>query len=146
MKSILLAIAAALPLSAQTVDVPVRAVTDPGVVTTRQSITPAGVQAVFQGRVYGVAFGADASELYVLQAAGVYRMDWKANRVLARVPMKGGMGLQGIRFEPASRRVLAAYADPKGVVRLAAIAGDAAPAAGPELGKAIAGAIGANAR
>ena len=35
-----------------------RGVTDPGVVTTRQAITPAGVQSVFDGRVYGITFGA----------------------------------------------------------------------------------------
>ena len=29
---------------------PVRSVTDPGVVTTRQSITPAGVPAIFEGK------------------------------------------------------------------------------------------------
>ena len=37
--------------SAQTNDKPARAVTDPGVVTTRQTITPAGVQTIFDGRV-----------------------------------------------------------------------------------------------
>jgi len=42
-----------------------RAVTDPGVITTRQTITPAGVPTVFDGRVYGVAFGEDASNIWV---------------------------------------------------------------------------------
>jgi hypothetical protein len=43
---------------AQTADHPLHAVSDPGVVTTRQAITPAGVPTVFQGRVYlGVAGG-----------------------------------------------------------------------------------------
>lgn len=53
---------------AQTAEKPVRAVTDPGVVTTRQTITPAGVQSVFDGRVYGVTFGAKANEIYALTA------------------------------------------------------------------------------
>src|SRR5262245_28036665 len=34
-----------------------RAVRDPGVVTTGQQITPAGVQSIYDGRVFGVAFG-----------------------------------------------------------------------------------------
>ena len=51
------AIAVAGPAGAQTVDRPLRAVSDPGVITTRQAITPAGVQTVFDGRVNGAAFG-----------------------------------------------------------------------------------------
>ena len=35
--------------AAQTVEQPSRSVTDPGIVTTRQAITPAGVPSVFQG-------------------------------------------------------------------------------------------------
>ena len=55
-----------LALPAQSPDKPLRSVTDPGVVTTRQAITPAGVQTVFDGRVYGVAFGATVSNGAVL--------------------------------------------------------------------------------
>lgn len=73
--------AAALVLSAQSGS-PVRSVTDPGVVTTRQAITPAGVPTVFEGRVAGVAFGPEGSELWVANATRIYRLDWKANRVL----------------------------------------------------------------
>src|ERR1051325_4039264 len=101
-----------LPVLGQSPDAPVRAVTDPGTVTTRQSITPAGVQAVFQGRVYGVTFGADATEIYVLQAKGIYRMDWKSNRMLSLAGLKGRMGLQGICYDAKSKAALAAYADP----------------------------------
>src|SRR5882672_8728037 len=85
---------------AQTPDKPVRSATDPGVVTTRQTITPAGVPTVFQGRVYGVAFGASSSDLWVLNATRVYRLDWNQNRVLDNVPLNGTPGLQGIRFDP----------------------------------------------
>src|SRR5215813_12404601 len=85
--------------TAQTEDKPVRSVTDPGVVTTRQAITPAGVPTVFKGRVYGVAFGANSSELWVLNATRVYRLDWNQNRVLDNVPLNGSPGLQGIRFD-----------------------------------------------
>ncbi len=50
----------------QTPQEPVPAVTDPGVVTTRQAITPAGIQSVFDGRVYGVTFGESTEEMWVL--------------------------------------------------------------------------------
>ena len=75
-------------LSAQTNERPVRAVTDPGVVTTRQSISPAGVPSVFNGRVYGVQFRS-ATELQVLTALGVYRMDWQQNKVLRHTEARG---------------------------------------------------------
>ncbi|MBC8165982.1 MAG: hypothetical protein H7Y20_08925, partial [Bryobacteraceae bacterium] len=91
---------------------PVRAVTDPGVVTTRQSITPAGIPTVFQGRVYGAAFGADSSDLYVLHATHVYRLDWKANRVVESVAHGGSPGLQGIRFDGVNGQALFSAARP----------------------------------
>src|SRR5262245_49543073 len=93
----------ALALSAQTPEQPVRAVTDPGVITTRQSITPAGVPSVFKGRVYGVAFGGSSAELWVLGATHVYRMDWKANRVIERLALGGSPGLQGIQYDAAAK-------------------------------------------
>lgn len=95
----LLCLTAVSALTAQTAEKPVRSVTDPGVVTTRQSITPAGVPAIFDSRVYGVDFGRDASELYVLTATSVYRLDWRQNKVLDRAPLNGAPGLQGIRFD-----------------------------------------------
>ncbi len=78
--------------AAQAEDNPVRAVTDPGVVTTRQSITPAGAQAVFQGRVYGIAFGATVNEVWVLNAGHAVRLNWKNNRVEDRIEIDGSPG------------------------------------------------------
>src|SRR5262245_60429782 len=99
-------IACSLTLFAQTVEVPLRAVTDPGVVTTRQGITPAGVQTVFEGRVYGLAFGRTASELWVLTAGSasasqmqVYKLDWRSNKTLTRMAADGTAGLQGIQYD-----------------------------------------------
>src|SRR5688500_18670784 len=76
-----------IALLSPTASQPARAVTDPGVITTRQAITPAGVQSVFDGRVFGVTFGATDAELWVLTgrtASGkprVSRLDWMQNRV-----------------------------------------------------------------
>src|SRR5437764_7095928 len=88
--------------AAQTPDKPVRAVTDPGVVTTRQAITPAGVPSVFQGRVYGVAWAGDTGDLWVLHATQVYRLDWKNNRVVTHLPHGGAPGNQAIAADPAT--------------------------------------------
>jgi YVTN family beta-propeller protein len=76
---------------------PVRSVTDPGVVTTRQSITPAGVPVVFHGKVYGVDFGATDAEVWVLTNAEAYRLDWRRNRVLDQFPLEGTGGIRGLR-------------------------------------------------
>jgi YVTN family beta-propeller protein len=128
-------------LCAQTPERPLRSVTDPGVVTTRQAITPAGVPTIFQGRVYGVAFGDSASELWVLNQTRVYRLDWKANRILDNVPLGGSAGLQGIRYDGATGRALVSgVANPSGV-RIAAVkSGKLAPLA-DKLGTYLAGGL-----
>ena len=87
---------------AQTVEQPVRAVSDPGIVTTRQAITPAGVPSVFQGRVFGIAWAGSSGDLWVLHASQVYRLDWKNNRVVARVPHGGTPGNQSIAADAVS--------------------------------------------
>jgi YVTN family beta-propeller protein len=87
-----------------------RSVPDPGVITTRQAITPAGTPTVFDGRVYGVAFGESASELWVSNASKLYRLDWNANRVIESIAMPGAPGLQAIHYDPATRRPLIAAA------------------------------------
>jgi DNA-binding beta-propeller fold protein YncE len=91
---------------AQTVDKPLHAVSDPGVVTTRQAITPAGVPTVFQGRVYGVAFGKTSSDLWVANASELYRLDVKGNRIAEMIPTEGTPGMQGIAFDAATNRPL----------------------------------------
>jgi len=67
-------------------------------VTTRQSITPAGVPTIFQGKVWGVAFGAKASDLWVLTAGQLYEMDWRENKIRTNISHKGLPGLLGLTF------------------------------------------------
>src|SRR3954447_8623629 len=102
--------------AAQTVEQPSRSVTDPGIITTRQAITPAGVPSVFQGRVYGVAWAGDSGDLWVLHASQVYRLDWKNNRVLAHIAHAGTPGNQAIASDPATGDALLGQAmrDPQG--------------------------------
>ncbi|MFM8392679.1 MAG: bifunctional YncE family protein/alkaline phosphatase family protein, partial [Acidobacteriota bacterium] len=101
-----------LTLCAQTVDQPARAVTDPGVVTTRQTITPAGVQSIFDGRVHGLSFGRTSAELWVLQARRssprmqIVNLDWTANRMRSRLTSDESPGLQGIFYDRRSDQVL----------------------------------------
>lgn len=84
-----------LSLIAQSVAQPVRTVNDPGVITTRQAITPAGVPSVFDGRVYGVAWGREG-DLWVLHATHVYRLDWRNNQIKQRIAFAGSPGMQSI--------------------------------------------------
>ncbi len=95
-------------LQGQDLGKPSRSVTDPGVITTRQAITPAGVQSVFEGRVYGLTFAGKPTEVAVMtydQKTGtglVSRIDWMSNRVLEQVSISSTPGLQGLIFDPAS--------------------------------------------
>ena len=81
---------------AQDKSAPVRNVTDPGVVVTRQSITPAGMQSIFDGRVHGVAFGATSAEVWALSETRIVALDWRANRVVTSLPI-------GTKGAPAAR-------------------------------------------
>ena len=119
LQGIILTFVFALSILAQTSDKPSRAVTDPGIVTTRQNITPAGVQSILDGRVYGVTFGANANEIYALTARGrvsgtnFVKLDWKANNVLQRIMLKENPGLQGLLFDPVGKQVLVSAAFPE---------------------------------
>jgi len=92
----LLALALPTLILAQTADRPVRAVTDPGVITTRQSITPAGTPTVFNGKVWGVTFGSTANDLWVLTAGQVFHLDWRENKILSNTSHGSLPGLLGI--------------------------------------------------
>jgi YVTN family beta-propeller protein len=117
------ALALIAPLRAQMPDAPLRSVSDPGVVVTRQSIAPAGVQSVFTGRVQGVVFGASSSEVWVLNSGAVFHMDWSANKVLAKIDLKAAGGLQGIRYDAKSNSaiVTAVKARHSGLLRVSGV-------------------------
>ncbi|MBI2407468.1 MAG: beta-propeller fold lactonase family protein [Gemmatimonadetes bacterium] len=83
---------------------PQRIVADSGVIATDQRVTPAGVQSVFKGRVFGVRFGATANELWVAAAGGAYRLNWSNNRVIAHGAYDGRGGVQGVAFDPETNR------------------------------------------
>jgi hypothetical protein len=84
----------------------VRAFTDPGVITTRQQITPAGVQSSFEGAVYGAVFDRDSSLVWILNANELVALDWRSNRVVHRIEVHGNPGLHGLSYDAERRRVL----------------------------------------
>lgn len=83
-----------------------RSVRDSGVVATAQRVTPAGVQSVLAGRVAGVRFGANASELWVAVPDYLYRLEWRGNRVLARATFDGSTGAMGVAFDHVTGRAI----------------------------------------
>ena len=92
------------------IQAPVRTVPDPGVITTRQIIAPAGVQAIFESRVYGASFGETSDFVYVLatsrERAVVYKLDWRANHAVEVIELPGYPGFQGITFDPMKQAPL----------------------------------------
>jgi hypothetical protein len=84
----------------------VKAFSDPGVITTRQQITPAGVESAFEGPVYGAVFDHDSSLVWVLTSNELLARDWRLNRVVHRVEIHGDPGLPGLRYDEQRRRVL----------------------------------------
>ncbi len=96
---------------ASELETPVRQVADPGVITTNQTISPAGVQSVFESRVYGIAFGASSHNVYAAttskRGALVYLLDWQSNKVVEKLTnANGNPGLEGLTYDPASQSVL----------------------------------------
>lgn len=126
-------------------DTPVRSVPDPGIIPSRQDITPAGIQAVFESRVFGVTFGATSAEIYALtaprRALEIFKMDWQANKVLERVSVQGTPGKQGIAFDLVTNQPLIAAASTekiegkvRGSVRLLAVSNGTRRSSGTRLG------------
>jgi YVTN family beta-propeller protein len=127
---------------AQSPGVPARSVTDPGVVTTRQAITPAGVQSVFQGRLYGAAWAGDGDELWLLHTRHVYRLDWRNNKIKAELPHGGVPGNQSIAAWEGG--VIAGNSMPEGRrsdARLLSAAGDTLKVVAEGLGAFLPGAL-----
>ena len=85
---------------------PVKAFPDPGVITTRQELTPAGIQSVFEGAVYGAIFDRDPNVVWVLTANQLVEVNWRSNRVVERIPVRGTPGIQGLRYDAERQQVL----------------------------------------
>jgi hypothetical protein len=93
---------------------PVRHVPDPGVVTTRQTVTPAGTQSVFPGRVYAVTFCGSGEVAVAVSGDGneeISILSTVENRLLsqARRPNRV-LGIQGAVCNAQSKELLVADA------------------------------------
>jgi YVTN family beta-propeller protein len=133
-------------------EAPVRSVPDPGVITTRQGITPAGIQAIFESRIYGVAFGTTDRVVYALAGPRggltIFKIDWQTNKVLEQVRSRGTPGNQGIAFDaltgaPMVSEVSAEESGGKvgSSVRLISVAKGAAKIVAPGLGSTAVGGV-----
>jgi YVTN family beta-propeller protein len=131
---------------------PLSSVLDPGVITTRQAITPAGIQTVFERRVYGLAFGASSDVVYVLAGGSknalVYKLNWTANRSLEAVRASVTPGMQSIAFDrDAGEPVIAGVAQTKNAsvtreaVQLLGISDAAARVQAPDIGSHAVGGL-----
>ena len=88
---------------------PTRNVSDPGVVTTRQAITPAGAQTVFDSSVYSVGVS-NNGEIWALSRTSLLRLNPRDNRVTANHALTGDRGVRGLSVDTSSGRVAATYA------------------------------------
>jgi YVTN family beta-propeller protein len=134
----------AVPRTSQTPEQPVRAVPDPGAVTTLQSITPAGVQSVFNGRVYGVTFGSSSDTLYVaLNSGSIYELNWRSNKVLRIIRGAARPGMQGVVLDPTTRAPLLSVSSSSSGSGLISISGDGESMIADHLGTAAVGGLSA---
>lgn len=89
---------------------PVNSVVDPGVIPSRQDITPAGLQSVFDGRVYGVTFAEDGDSIYAAvlgrRETHVYQIDLKTDRMVTVLNAGITAGMQGLAYDPVTRMPL----------------------------------------
>ncbi len=96
----------------------IESVPDPGAITTHQTITPAGVQSVFAGRVDGAAFCGSDSELTVAvegsRTSTVYRLGVLSNKILAEQKYpEQWFGIQGMACVPLSGETLLSMGNAK---------------------------------
>jgi YVTN family beta-propeller protein len=97
----------ARPASAVT---PAANVVDPGVIPSRQEITPAGIESVFESRVNGVAFGENGNSIYAAtigQKGGLlYQIDLQTNHMIGVVVSSAAPGMQGVVYDTVGRTPL----------------------------------------
>lgn len=89
---------------------PVNTVVDPGVIPSRQFITPAGLQSVFESRVNGVAFNQDGSSIYAATlgqtGSHIFEIDLKSNRMTGVIDSALSTGMQGLVYDPVTHAAL----------------------------------------
>jgi len=126
-----------------------RTVPDPGVITTRQAITPAGAQTVLDQRAHGVAFGTSSDVVYMAGGSGkLWKLDWRRNIADQVIQETRLPGMQGLVVDPVTGELLVTAVLPvKGrdksasVVQLLRISGGQEVVVADKLGNAIVGGL-----
>ena len=89
---------------------PVNSVVDPGVIPSRQIITPAGLQSIFESRVFGVAFGENGESIYAAvlgqKGTNVYQINLRTNQMVTVLSTEASAGLQGLAYDAVSHAPL----------------------------------------
>jgi DNA-binding beta-propeller fold protein YncE len=82
---------------------PAASVIDPGVIPSRQAITPAGLESVFESRVYGVAFAENGDSIFAATTGQtgsfVYQINLKTNQMMKAVGTPVAPGMQGLTYD-----------------------------------------------
>src|SRR5215471_19322757 len=82
---------------------PVNSVVDPGIIPSRQGITPAGLQSVFESRGNGVVFNEDGNSIYAAtlgqNSSHIFQIDLQTNRVSAIIESPITAGMQGLVYD-----------------------------------------------
>jgi YVTN family beta-propeller protein len=130
---------------------PVNSVVDPGIVPSRQEITPAGLQSVFESRVDGVAFGEDGDSIYAAtlgqKNSHIYQIDLKSNQMVNLIHSSASAGMQGLVYDPVAHTPLMSGLSggakrKNSIVQLLSLSGQRSTVIADGLGQYQAGGIG----
>ena len=108
-------------------------------ITTRQSITPAGAATTFRGAVHGLAYSESSRYLDVLTEHSFYRLDVGGNRVVSEHALGGRSGMQAL--SGTQGRTLFVTVDSKRGVELREADGQTVRTLASNLGRAHAGSM-----
>jgi YVTN family beta-propeller protein len=129
---------------------PVNSVVDPGIIPSRQEITPAGLQSVFESRVNGVAFDENGDSIYAAalgrKGSYIFQIDLKSNRMLRVMDSPIAVGMQGLVYDPVAHAPLmsgvsGAAKGKNSVVQLVSLAHQEAAPIADSLGEHQVGAV-----
>src|SRR5215475_1620689 len=99
-------------------DLPHSGMHGPGIITTRQSITPAGSVTTFRGGVRGIAYTDSSNKLEVLTEYAIYTLDIAGNRIASEHILPGFPGMQALTRSGTSDHMLFVTIDGKRGVEL----------------------------
>ena len=89
---------------------PVASVVDPGIIPSRQGITPAGLESIFESRVSGVSFGENGNSIYAategLKGSYIYQINLKTNQMMGVLSTTASPGMQGLAYDPVNHAPL----------------------------------------